>query len=73
MIKVTKTDLELFIDAFGCNAKNIKPGRAMFKAKDLDRQVNSARQLIEQRKLNLTVVNDADMASYNAFEVWEDR
>jgi len=67
-----KTDLELFIDAFGCNAKNIKPGRAMFKAKDLDRQVLSAKTLIDQRKFNLKVVNDADMASYNAFEVWEE-
>ncbi|RZJ85985.1 MAG: hypothetical protein EOO20_19220 [Chryseobacterium sp.] len=65
------TDLQKFIDAFGSNVKNIKPGRVMFKAKDLDRQVTSARELIQQRKLNLRVVNDAYMASYNAFEVWE--
>jgi len=71
MINQSKTDLQVFMDAFGSNVKNIKPGRIMYKAKDLDRQVTTARQLIEQRKLNLRVVNDADMASYNAFEVWE--
>ncbi|WP_131535469.1 hypothetical protein [Pedobacter nototheniae] len=71
MTKSKPTDLEQFIEAFGSSVKNIKPGRVMFKAKDLDRQVTSARQLIEAKKLNLKVVNDADMASYNAFEVWE--
>jgi len=66
-----KTDLQIFIDDFGMNVKNIKPGRIMFKAKDLDKQVQSARNIIEAKKLKLIVVNDADMASYNAFEVRE--
>ncbi|WP_231464703.1 hypothetical protein [Pedobacter sp. Leaf132] len=43
----------------------------MFKAKNLDKQVASARKLIVDMKFNLKVVSDADMASYSAFEVWE--
>ncbi len=66
-----KTDLEKFIDMFSSNVKNLKKGRVMFKAKNLDKQVASARKLIVDMKFNLKVVSDADMASYSAFEVWE--
>lgn len=67
-----KSDLQKFIDIYGGCSKLFTTKRALFKAKNLDVQVPNAKSLIAREKLNLTVIVNADLASFNAFEVWED-
>ncbi len=64
-----KSDIEIFIDAFGVTPKPINEKRTMFRVRDIDSSVKEAREIIDRKQLNLKVVSDADMASYRCFEV----
>ncbi len=65
----TKSDIEIFIDAFGVTPKPINENRTMFRVRDIDSSVKEAREIINSKQLHLKVVSDADMASYRCFEV----
>jgi hypothetical protein len=63
-------DLQKFIQKFEPNKfKMLARGIEIRGNNDLHRSIAFAKELIERFKLNLTVHNSAEMASYGGFEV----
>jgi hypothetical protein len=63
-------DLQKFIQKFEPNKfKMLRTGIEIRGNNDVHRSIAFAKELIERLKLNLTVHNSAEMASYGGFEV----
>lgn len=63
-------DLEKFIEKFEPSKfKMLQRGIEIRGIKDLNRNINFAKELISQLKLKLSVSHSAEMAMYGSFEV----
>jgi len=51
--------------------KQLKTGIEIRGVADIEKAISRAEYVIEKNKLNLTVVNTAEMAAYGAFEIQE--
>jgi hypothetical protein len=70
--RVVSADLDRFIDKYQPSKfKRLSKSIEVRGVNDLEGAMNKARQLILDLKLKLVVINDAEMASYKAFEVRE--
>lgn len=63
-------DLQRFIDIFEPSKfKLLTKGVEIRGVRDMHRNINQAKELIERLKLNLIISHNAEMLSYGGFEV----